>query len=120
VAPVGNDNHLSGDDNNLKDSPLAGMPKENEPAAEAPAALNWSKGTRVRIEKRTEAYDPFSRDYCTIAAHTKGRIVKVVDPKKVPRGMVPVQIEAPVDNGVGRIVMVVATDLVGTGLFAAH
>lgn len=80
--------------------------------AEKPEAMSWVRGTRVRIEKRTKAVDPYTRESFDISAHTKGTIIPSRDSHSMPKDHVLMRIDAPIDNGVGRMIMVEAIDLV--------
>lgn len=72
-------------------------------AVDADEPVVWKKGDKGRVTVRTQALDPYSREYVYIFAHTPFTVVPDHDKRRMPEGHVTVLLRS-ADNGGGRII----------------
>jgi len=63
----------------------------------------WKKGDRGRVTSRTQALDPYSREYVYVFAHTPFTVLPDHDKRRILEGHITVILRS-ADNGGGRIV----------------
>ncbi len=71
---------------------------------------DFKKGDKIRVIKRTSAFDPYSLENVYISSHTPGRVVVARDDRRSLAEHVTVMLSS-FDNGNGRIVQINAADL---------
>lgn len=93
----------------MDDSPFPVKPIANamDEAVEGQVEPEWKKGDRGRVIARTQAHDPYSREYVFVFAHTPFTVVPDHDKRRILEDHITIILRS-ADNGGGRILEIPA------------
>lgn len=90
--------------------PVRPLPAPIDEAVDDTNLPEWKKGDRGRVTARTQAFDPYSREYVYVFAHTPFTVMPDHDRRRILEGHITVILRS-ADNGSGRIVEIPTTAL---------